>query len=77
MPLAGTGDVREKQVSTIHSVCVAEAQMSTGTSRSNEIEEGRAFAQTATASLWSLDTDGLYCRKAVKDLVLGGSVMMC
>lgn len=38
MPV-GNGDVREKQVSREHSVSAAEAETSTGTSRSNEIEE--------------------------------------
>lgn len=41
MPLVGSGDVREKQVSRIRSVCAAEAEMSTGTPRSREIREGR------------------------------------
>lgn len=60
--MVDTGDVREKQVSRECSVCAAEAEMSTGTSRSNEIEEGGRFAQTAIASLWSLllGHDGLY-----------------
>lgn len=38
MPLVGNGDVREKLVSREHSVSAAEAEMSTGTSRSNETE---------------------------------------
>lgn len=36
--LTDIGDVREKQVSREHSVCGVEAEIPTGTSRSNEIE---------------------------------------
>lgn len=36
--MADIGDVREKQVSREHSVCGVEAEILTGTSRSNEIE---------------------------------------
>lgn len=45
--MVDTGDVREKQVSRECSVCAAEAEMSTGASRSNEIERRQGFAQTA------------------------------